>query len=96
MDGGSYHPLCSSGQLYFFGVDKYNELQQGWCCMQRDNILKILAEHRDELRQQFGVRSLVPHHREFDERAVHRVQSGQSIHRRTTSDAQEKISCHTG
>src|SRR5438128_8176174 len=26
--------------------------------MQRDNVLKILAEHRDELRQQFGVKSL--------------------------------------
>ena len=26
--------------------------------MQRDNVLKILAEHRDELRQQFGIKSL--------------------------------------
>jgi predicted nucleotidyltransferase len=26
--------------------------------MQRDDVLKILAEHRDELRQQFGVKSL--------------------------------------
>ena len=26
--------------------------------MQRDDLLKILAEHRDELRQQFGVKSL--------------------------------------
>jgi predicted nucleotidyltransferase len=26
--------------------------------MQRDHVLKILAEHRDELRQQFGVKSL--------------------------------------
>ena len=26
--------------------------------MQRDDVLKILADHRDELRQQFGVKSL--------------------------------------
>ena len=26
--------------------------------MQRDNVLKILAQHRDELRQQFGIKSL--------------------------------------
>jgi len=26
--------------------------------MQRDNVLKILTEHRDELRQRFGVKSL--------------------------------------
>jgi uncharacterized protein len=40
------------------GVDEYNVLQHGWCGMQRDNVLKILAEHRDELRQQFSVKSL--------------------------------------
>ena len=26
--------------------------------MQRDDVLKILVDHRDELRQQFGVKSL--------------------------------------
>ena len=33
-------------------------LRQGWCSHQRDDILKILAEHRDGLRQQFGVKAL--------------------------------------
>src|SRR4029450_1525945 len=40
------------------GVDEHNVPQQGGYGMQRDNVLKILAEHRDELRQQFSVKSL--------------------------------------
>ena len=40
------------------GVGEYNVPEQGWCGMQRDHVLKILAVHRDELRQQFGVKSL--------------------------------------
>ena len=58
MDGYVHHPLCSDSQLYFFDIDKHNVPQQGWCCMQRDDVLQILAQHRDELRQQFGVKSL--------------------------------------
>jgi hypothetical protein len=37
---------------------------------------------------------LVLHHNKFDGRYKHRVQSGQPIHRRTTSDAPKKIPCH--
>ena len=51
-------PRYSGGQLYFFGVDEHNVPQQGWYCMQRDDVLKILAEYQDELHQQFGVKSL--------------------------------------
>ena len=58
MDGCVYHALCSGSQLYFFDIDKHNVPQQGWCCRQRDSVLKILAEHRDELHQRFGVKSL--------------------------------------
>jgi uncharacterized protein len=58
MDGYVYHAFCSGSQLYFFGIDEYNMPQQEWCCMQRDNVLKILAEHRDELHQRFDVKSL--------------------------------------
>jgi uncharacterized protein len=58
MDGYVYHAFCSGSQLYFFGIDEYNMPQQKWCCMQRDNVLKILAEHRDELHQRFDVKSL--------------------------------------
>src|SRR4029434_3072896 len=57
-DGYVYHAFCSGSQLYFFGIDEYNMPQQEWCCMQRDNVLKILAEHRDELHQRFDVKSL--------------------------------------
>jgi predicted nucleotidyltransferase len=58
MDRYVYHAFCSGSQLYFFGIDEYNMPQQEWCCMQRDNVLKILAEHRDELHQRFDVKSL--------------------------------------
>ena len=36
---------------------------------------------------------LVLHHSEFDGRSLHRVQSGQPMHRRMTSDAPEKVPC---
>jgi predicted nucleotidyltransferase len=36
---------------------------------------------------------LVLHHSEFDGRALYRVQSGQPMHRRMTSDAPEKVPC---
>jgi hypothetical protein len=37
--------------------------------------------------------SLVLHHSEFDGRSLHRVQSGQPMHRRMTNDAPEKVPC---
>src|SRR5215510_15090914 len=32
--------------------------QQRCCCMQCDHVLNMLAQHRDELRQQVGIKSL--------------------------------------
>ena len=37
---------------------KYRGPQKGWGYMKRDDALKILAQHRDKLHQQFGVASL--------------------------------------
>jgi hypothetical protein len=38
-------------------------------------------------------KNLVLHHSEFDGRSLHRVQSGQPMHRRMTNDAPEKVPC---
>jgi type I restriction enzyme M protein len=56
-------------------------------------IVKAYEAFRDE--PDFTrVVGLVLHHNKFDGRYKHRVQSGQPIHRRTTSDAPKKIPCH--
>ena len=47
----------------------------------------------ESVTQEGWVTTLVLHHSEFDGRALYRVQSGQPMHRRMTSDAPEKVPC---
>src|SRR5438105_4091075 len=56
--------------------------------MQQHLTPQELAEHFTLLPHEQVL--LVPHHSEFDGRSLYRVQSGQPIHRRMTSDAPEK------
>jgi hypothetical protein len=73
--------------------NKFCEAKQAksWASFTPDGTVQI--DNVFALARQYGWRYLVLHHSEFDGRSLHRVQSGQPMHRRMTSDAPEKVPC---